>query len=653
MARTSRSTRSSTARSLEQEPDTSQSGIEPVHAPRETQTPVVTRSKRVSKPTDRISTHREQQAQHHVRSGNIKRGKARTARKAQKTKRRIKSPNLSDTDYDDDNEEETWEDEDGINQEDADGGEAEDMGDEEYEPAPIAFEDTDLNLLNTHSDRARSDRDLLLERIEEATDKDFSSYSTEELRSFWRAYCAQQEADDEVEVQFPQITQAGTFELEPRVVSNQSPAVDKQTDLIDPPSSDPNPIAPPLFPARTAQLAQGTHPSGQAQGVGSATPTASRALLRTQNAPSPSLGPGGSQLLATTRLTSFPTATTVLDEPACPPVRMATPVAMPTPLRIATAAPSRAAPAPTHAAGPARTLAPATATTTVAAPARAAAPGVAPGRVPASAAAPAHPACTPASVAAPTRAAAPSAAPARVLSIRAPAPVAAPARAPAPAAHTPAPAAGPSRPPAGPRPLPAALAVACAPVGASSRLPAPRASPRVGSRLLSVPEEPDWNVNLGGPAPGVPARVRPYIPYTDLLDDRAEEIAEAEARQVGRPATGRKPKHTAKDYQGDARMMIPHTVKRQFALAVTGGAYDNRGIMVDLSQLAYEQTFPALFPTKELQYPDEHYFPMITNRGATERGDVRKRIRPVVHNNIAKFIHPPMTSGDIEHNKDT
>jgi hypothetical protein len=43
-----------------------------------------------------------------------------------------------------------------------------------------------------------------------------------------------------------------------------------------------------------------------------------------------------------------------------------------------------------------------------------------------------------------------------------------------------------------------------------------------------------WDLDLGGPAPGVPPRERPYVPYTNLLDDRAEEIAEAEARKHGK-----------------------------------------------------------------------------------------------------------------------
>jgi hypothetical protein len=63
-------------------------------------------------------------------------------------------------------------------------------------------------------------------------------------------------------------------------------------------------------------------------------------------------------------------------------------------------------------------------------------------------------------------------------------------------------------------------------------LPAPE--PEHGARD-DLDHDP-WNVDLGGPAPGVPPRKRPYVAYTNLLDDRAEEIAEAEARKHGKRA---------------------------------------------------------------------------------------------------------------------
>jgi hypothetical protein len=45
-----------------------------------------------------------------------------------------------------------------------------------------------------------------------------------------------------------------------------------------------------------------------------------------------------------------------------------------------------------------------------------------------------------------------------------------------------------------------------------------------------------FDMNLGGPAPGLPPRVRPYVPYTDLIHDRAEEFAAANTRASGRRA---------------------------------------------------------------------------------------------------------------------
>ncbi|KAG8726849.1 hypothetical protein FRC10_006679, partial [Ceratobasidium sp. 414] len=340
MARTARSTRNSTTRTsntLEQEPDATQSGIEPADAPEEMQSASVPkRSKRVSKPTERISTHGapvgyeltrlttvEQQAKRHVRSGSIKRTKARTTRKAQKKKKkRIESPNLSDTDFTGDNDDDDanddandlWEDDD-LNESAAglDGGYAV-AENEEYEPEILALEDTDISVPDMCSDinapDTHSDCDLLLERLQEATDKDFSSYSTKELRDFWKAFCDDQEAIDEVEVQYPQvqpsalltlyntnmksqITQVAAFEIAPRVLSNPSPAVAKQPErakrtlaesvdvvskraclsvdananpsLIDPPSPNPQSIAPPAFPAHPVQTTQSTHTPRQAQ----------------------------------------------------------------------------------------------------------------------------------------------------------------------------------------------------------------------------------------------------------------------------------------------------------------------------------------------------------------------------------------------------
>ncbi|KAG9098143.1 hypothetical protein FRC07_010685 [Ceratobasidium sp. 392] len=133
------------------------------------------------------------------------------------------------------------------------------------------------------------------------------------------------------------------------------------------------------------------------------------------------------------------------------------------------------------------------------------------------------------------------------------------------------------------------------------------------------------------------------------MDDRAEEIAEAEASRTGKPAGGRKTKPCARHYHGDDRMLIPHAVKRQFALAVTECAYGNYGWMVYLSEEAWEHVHKILLPGKALTYPNGNYFPMIANRGATNRGDVMKHVRPIGYT-MGNFIDPPMTDEDEQHN---
>jgi hypothetical protein len=84
---------------------------------------------------------------------------------------------------------------DDFNAEDEDEGAERD----EYEPETLALEDTDLS-----SPDARSTRDILLERLYEATDKDFGHHTTEELRAFWKAYSEDQEAGNDAEVEYPQ-----------------------------------------------------------------------------------------------------------------------------------------------------------------------------------------------------------------------------------------------------------------------------------------------------------------------------------------------------------------------------------------------------------------------------------------------------------------
>lgn len=58
------------------------------------------------------------------------------------------------------------------------------------------------------------------------------------------------------------------------------------------------------------------------------------------------------------------------------------------------------------------------------------------------------------------------------------------------------------------------------------------ASPRGGARARI--EVDRFSRDFGGPALGVPPRVRPYVPYTKLAKDRAEEFAAAEALVNGR-----------------------------------------------------------------------------------------------------------------------
>jgi hypothetical protein len=78
---------------------------------------------------------------------------------------------------------------------------------EYYEPEMLALEDTDVS-----SPDARSQRDILLERLYEATDKDFGHHSTAELRAFWKAYSEDQEAVNHAEVEYPEVSILWHFE---------------------------------------------------------------------------------------------------------------------------------------------------------------------------------------------------------------------------------------------------------------------------------------------------------------------------------------------------------------------------------------------------------------------------------------------------------
>ncbi|KAG8737393.1 hypothetical protein FRC10_008248, partial [Ceratobasidium sp. 414] len=157
------------------------------------------------------STQSKQVTKTHKKSSQIQRTKAHTlAWETKKKKKQVSSPNLSDTDYtsnnDDDNDE--WEVD--LNRsvtglDDKDKGEEE----EEHEPDLVSLNDTNIDFLNK-----RTDCDLL-ECLEEATRKDFNQCSTQDLQTYWKAYSEDQEAVNETEVQYPQIQRLETYEMSP------------------------------------------------------------------------------------------------------------------------------------------------------------------------------------------------------------------------------------------------------------------------------------------------------------------------------------------------------------------------------------------------------------------------------------------------------
>ncbi|KAG8695141.1 hypothetical protein FRC09_009367, partial [Ceratobasidium sp. 395] len=674
-APTTRSTRSSTARAsipFEQPPTTTESGTAPGGAlfdtPRDQPPAELQRSQRSRKATERIATHRKERSQSQNTSAKILRTKARNAKKKQqiKKKKRVSSPNLSDTDWDDDEDEDDEDEgedgsEDGSGEgkystlpraikshplftDEADGEDRAEDGDD-YEPEIISRGDTDLDA-SARSDRERSDRERLLEQLNNALDKDFSHRSTDELRSLWRAHRENQEAAANVEIHYPQITQLGSVEVAPpggsradqsgpspterggakRSFDNSLAAASKRPRLsansqanpstIDPPSSNPGSIAPPNF---------------------------------RENAPSPTV-PSTSQQRPPAPLQRFPTASTLVDNPEpespvapLPPApRVPAPALTsraPTPARAPTRAPAPA-PARVHAPAPAPARAPAPAPARVSAPGPVrAAPGPAP-RGSTSAPVPRTVAATPARVSPPVPVPASTA---RAAASGIWAQAAARPRTPVPApAPTPAARASTSRSAAHP-PTHAAGSASDTRNGGGYRA---RASG--GSRLPPVAEV----AHTPAPHVPVPQASTSHPPYTDLMDDRAEQIAEAEAASSGKPRRGRKPKRTAANYYGDDRMLIPHTVKRQFGLAITEGAYNNRGMMIDLSEEGYVDVFKILLPHKELRMPDEYYFPMIADRGATSRGEVRNLTRPFIPNGkFCDIIHPTLTTEDEKHNE--
>ncbi|KAG9108327.1 hypothetical protein FRC07_008465, partial [Ceratobasidium sp. 392] len=124
---------------------------------------------------------------------------------------------------------------------------------------------------------------------------------------------------------------------------------------------------------------------------------------------------------------------------------------------------------------------------------------------------------------------------------------------------------------------------------------------RTAGSLRLLPALEDEQEALEGPVQGVLLRTCGR-PYTNLMDNCAEQIAKAEASRTGKPA-----------------------IK------------------------VWKHMFKVLLPGKELCYPDENYFPMIANQGATNQSEVMKHMRPVGHT-IGNFIHPTMADKDEQHN---
>ncbi|KAF8597067.1 hypothetical protein BDV93DRAFT_39938 [Ceratobasidium sp. AG-I] len=168
------------------------------------------------------------------------------------------------------------------------------------------------------------------------------------------------------------------------------------------------------------------------------------------------------------------------------------------------------------------------------------------------------------------------------------------------------------------------------------------APPQAGARAGA--EADRFGRDLGGPAPGVPPRVRPYVPYTDLVHDRAEEFAVAEARANGRQVPN------ARNYNGDERMMIPFTAKYHFGLMLIDNPYGNRIYSRETAKDAFEEQWARILPHKELRMPDDEYFNLLVNRGATSRCDARNRIRPVAQTSCG-FTHPARTREDLQYNQ--
>ncbi|KAG8779911.1 hypothetical protein FRC12_023712 [Ceratobasidium sp. 428] len=346
MARTARTTRNSSARvsvPFDEPPTTTESGIAPGQALYDAPAPGQPveesgRSKRTRRETERITTHPKT----HATSAKIQRTKARKARQANKKKRVIGSPNLSETDWDDDDDKD-GSDGDSVAEEVFGQDQGEDEG--EYEPETVGREETDVDY------EASRERELLLERLYEALDKDFSHHKTEELRSLWKTHCESEEADEELEVEYPQIKTLKTLTVtttgdsqsgsagpsqperrSKRAFDDQLAGSSKRVRMsadpranpsaIEPPSSQPQPIAPPAFPT----------PPG---------PTI-EAVRREPNASSPPSRLDGPRPPVPAPLERFPTAATLIDNPEIPAARSPSPA----PPRPPTPNPLPSAPTP-------------------------------------------------------------------------------------------------------------------------------------------------------------------------------------------------------------------------------------------------------------------------------------------------------------------
>ncbi|KAG9123598.1 hypothetical protein FRC07_014595 [Ceratobasidium sp. 392] len=546
------------------------------------------------------------QAKSHATSAKIKHTKVRKARQAlQKKKQAVASPNLSETNWDDDDDNK----EDGSNNNSAEAEEVygKDQGKDkaDYEPKTLGRKDIDINYKASH------ERKLLLKRLHEALNKDFSHHKTDKLHLLWKAHCESEEADKELEVEYPQIKNLGTLVVtttgdsqagpagpsEPerrskRALDNQLASLSKRVWLsnnpqanpstIKPPSSQPPLIAPPSFPTALE-------------------PT-SRVVYCKLNAPSPSVHPNGPHLSAPTLLARFPTAATLVDNPKTTTARSPPPpppwVPMldprqPPPTPRPLACPAALAPTPWSAAPASWPATPAPAPAP-----RPPAPAPAP-RLSASVSCPAAPAST--------------LAPCLAAPIYCP-----PAPTPTPAPHT-------------ATPLPT-LSSRAGTLSSTSFVPTSWSNLHTNAAPTQAPAP---HVEQ---EPGVQPRAR-APPYTDLMEDRAEQIAKTEVSRTGRP--------TLTELAGTPQDKALHT--KLFWGPVYACRRHGEAPVRARNCGAWQDVFQYTLPEKELAYLDDDYFAMVANQGATNCGKVLKHVCPISHS-MGDFINPPMAEEDAQHN---